>query len=212
MNARGKLRSRHEQPTFKLLSLYSLCSYKNPHLQQTCAISCVCPPLGPRSRPTVLSNTSSINEKSERVKAASHRPFDDSSRMNACCACTSRNCAAMLACVSTEPTSKISIIKSELAYGNSYICVFERFPDEVSSGSGDVRILAANVVNEMPQGNCCKYPPACRKSSKSFFELSLRRSIRLRKKRTTSSPLPFRSPLRTRTSVSSFSPLPSVAL
>lgn len=85
-------------------------------VQQTCSISPPSSTRGPMSRPTVLSKTSIMNltikpiniqspfathlktthENKERVSAASHRPFDDSSRMNACCAFTSRNCVPFI--------------------------------------------------------------------------------------------------------------------
>ncbi len=51
----------------------------------TCAVS------RPRSRATSLVNISIIKPNRLRVSAASHRPLDDSSRMNACCAWTSMN-------------------------------------------------------------------------------------------------------------------------
>lgn len=49
------------------------------------------PARGPRSRPTQRVKLSIIIANSERESAASHRPFELSSRMNACCACTSMN-------------------------------------------------------------------------------------------------------------------------
>ena len=59
--------------------------------QQTCSAFLPLFTLGPRSRPTVRVNSSIIMPNNPRVSAASHRPLDDSSRMKACCACTSMN-------------------------------------------------------------------------------------------------------------------------
>lgn len=71
---------------FELIKLRACVHISALYFQQTCSTVAVLLDFGPRSRPTVLSKTSIMKEKSDLVKAASQRPFEDPSRMKACCA------------------------------------------------------------------------------------------------------------------------------
>jgi len=90
------------------------------------------------SRPTVRSKTSSMYENKVRVKAASQRPLEDSSRINACWAWTSRNYWA-----SRDYNARLELKgdKKKSAYRTDDIGIFKSFADKVTANPGNVGIL-----------------------------------------------------------------------
>ena len=98
-------------------------------------------------------------------------------------------------------------------YWCCYIRIFEALPDEISPFTRYMRILNnGGLIWLSGPGWALKNLPVSQRSStnvKSDIQGILYNHIQLL---TTSSPLPFRSPLRTLARVSSFLPFPSVAL